>query len=207
MKSPLLYLLPPALATLVMAHAAVPPSAPVYILMPDSSPALRVLSSALDTLGYTQTSLPLSLSLSLSTDGTNAELGGTYAILTPGAEQYKNISRADPSARFILPLPRSESTGAKSNYDWLGTTKSREQQQEQQQQPQQQPQPWSGPAHEVDAIRAFFAGQERESLRLLELDVFASGSHEQAQTWVTLCEFLGLGYSVVERLKLWHFPK
>ncbi|KAI1816669.1 hypothetical protein GGS20DRAFT_170726 [Poronia punctata] len=40
--------------------------------------------------------------------------------------------------------------------------------------------------------------------QLLVLDV---GSDARAHTWVTLCEFLGLGYSVVERLKLWRFPQ
>lgn len=28
----------------------------------------------------------------------------------------------------------------------------------------------------------------------------------QAENWVALCDFLGLGYSTVERLKLWQFP-
>lgn len=38
---------------------------------------------------------------------------------------------------------------------------------------------------------------------LLVLDVH---SRDEAQTWVVLCDFLGLGYSVVERLRLWRFP-
>lgn len=29
---------------------------------------------------------------------------------------------------------------------------------------------------------------------------------KQAEKWVALCDFLGLGYSTVERLKLWEFP-
>ncbi|KAI1825576.1 hypothetical protein F4861DRAFT_537825 [Xylaria intraflava] len=175
MKKTSLFLLPPALATLVVARAA-PPSV-VYILTPDN-PALAAMSSALNTLGYTQAS-PQTAS--------GAESSGTYAALEPGTA-YKNISRANPEARFILP---AQQTGA--GHDRSGETKVREQ--------------WPG-EHDVDSIRAFFAEMgESSTSRLLELDVFAPRSHEQAQTWVALCDFLGLGYSVVERLKLWHFPK
>lgn len=34
----------------------------------------------------------------------------------------------------------------------------------------------------------------------------AQGLGTQAENWVALCDFLGLGYSTVERLKLWQFP-
>jgi hypothetical protein len=49
----------------------------------------------------------------------------------------------------------------------------------------------------------------KRSSRLLVLEVLPADSNPYAQTetWVTLCEFLGLGYSTVERLKLWRFPK
>lgn len=46
-----------------------------------------------------------------------------------------------------------------------------------------------------------------EEVELLELRIDAAGARgTQAQKWVALCEFLGLGYSTVERLKLWQFP-
>lgn len=41
----------------------------------------------------------------------------------------------------------------------------------------------------------------------LEMSVNAAQSlGTQAENWVALCDFLGLGYSTVERLKLWQFP-
>lgn len=43
--------------------------------------------------------------------------------------------------------------------------------------------------------------------RLLELSMDpAETLSAQAEKWVALCNFLGLGYSTVERLKLWQFP-
>ncbi|KAI3325152.1 hypothetical protein HD806DRAFT_533746 [Xylariaceae sp. AK1471] len=180
------FLLPASLASLVLAHS---PS--IYILMP-STPALTAVSSALNTLGYTY---------SESTASSNsAELGldpSTYAVLASGTA-YKNISRANPEARFIL-LAASDSS-ANSN-SWLGTFFREEEEEEEE----------DVKKYDADSVRAFFADMGSESGRngasqLLELDVFATSSHAQAQTWVALCDFLGLGYSVVERLKLWHFP-
>ncbi|KAL7625684.1 hypothetical protein AAE478_004905 [Parahypoxylon ruwenzoriense] len=66
----------------------------------------------------------------------------------------------------------------------------------------------AGPAGH--SVRAFFGEEEEEGGRapgLLELDVLALESAVQAENWVALCKFLGLGYSVVERLGLWHFPR
>ncbi|KAI1444817.1 hypothetical protein F5Y02DRAFT_418611 [Annulohypoxylon stygium] len=42
---------------------------------------------------------------------------------------------------------------------------------------------------------------------ILELDVLALEKGTQAENWVRLCDFLGMGYSIVERLGLWHFPQ
>ncbi|KAI1422223.1 hypothetical protein F5Y12DRAFT_644959 [Xylaria sp. FL1777] len=172
---------PVSLASLVLAQAASPA---VYILMP-SNPALTVMSSALNTLGY---------SYSESTASNGVDLGldpSTYAILQLGTA-YQNISRDNPEARFILP------SFAADSHSWLGLFS---------------PEQRVGKdllSDDADSIRAFFADREgagRGASQLLELDISAYDSHIQAQTWVTLCDFLGLGYSVVERLKLWRFPQ
>ncbi|KAI5867300.1 hypothetical protein GGS23DRAFT_592626 [Durotheca rogersii] len=55
-------------------------------------------------------------------------------------------------------------------------------------------------------VRSFFARESR-SRQLLELDVLALERAAQADNWVALCDYLGLGYSVVERLGLWRFPR
>ncbi|KAI1736656.1 hypothetical protein F4680DRAFT_451745 [Xylaria scruposa] len=182
------FLLPASLASLVVARATSSPS--VYILMPSSNPALTAVSSALNTLGY---------SYSEPTGG-SSDLGlnpSTYAVLEPGTVSYQNISRDNPSARFILPAAATKAAEGSSS-SWLGALF-----------PERQPAENLRP-DSADSIRAFFAEMEdtgRDASQLLELDVFAHGSHAQAQTWVALCDFLGLGYSVVERLKLWQFPQ
>ncbi|KAI8951031.1 hypothetical protein F4801DRAFT_547032 [Xylaria longipes] len=179
------FLLPASLASLVLAQAASPPS--VYILMP-SNPALTAVSSALNTLGYSYSEITAS----------SNELGldpNTYAVLRAGTMSYRNISRDNPSARFILPAGK---TGDGSN-SWLDAFFR-----------EQQVADDLGTGSSAESIRAFFAEMEHAgqgASQLLELDVFARGSHDQAQTWVALCDFLGLGYSVVERLKLWRFPQ
>ncbi|KAF2963524.1 hypothetical protein GQX73_g10041 [Xylaria multiplex] len=173
--------LPVSLASLVLAQAASPA---VYIFMP-SNTALTVMSSALNTLGY---------SYAESTATGDVDLGldpSTYTILAPGTE-YRNISQHNPGARFILP------TFTKGSYSWLGVFSQEERVSQDLR------------SDDTDSIRSFFADMEEAgsgTSQLLELDMFSYDSHTQAQTWVTLCDFLGLGYSVVERLKLWRFPQ
>ncbi|KAK5627115.1 hypothetical protein RRF57_002830 [Xylaria bambusicola] len=144
------------------------------------------MSSALDTLGYSYSESTTSASgVDLRTDP------AAYTIISQGTA-YKNISRENPETRFILP------TFAADSQSWLALFS------------QERPAEKDVRSDDVDSIRAFFANTEGASTgasQLLELDVFSYDSHTQAQTWVTLCDFLGLGYSVVERLKLWRFPQ
>ncbi|CAJ2510371.1 Uu.00g050740.m01.CDS01 [Anthostomella pinea] len=190
-------LLPASMASLVLAVSAsaslsvsTPPS--IYVLMP-SAPATTgsgsgsAVAEALNILGYSQWHPPHAdhqTSRSLSPD--------TYAVLAFSTE-YVNISRSNPDARFILPIePKTRSSRPGP---WLGAllqTRSAWRRKE--------------VANEyAETVRDFFA-REEASRQLLELDVDAPRSDAQAQTWVALCDFLGLGYSVVERLKLWRFP-
>ncbi|KAI0456719.1 hypothetical protein F5B21DRAFT_466514 [Xylaria acuta] len=188
------FLLPASLASLVLARANASPAPPpsVYILMP-SNPALTAVSSALNTLGYSYAESTVS-----SSSSSSGALGldpSTYAVLEAGTVSYQNISRDNPSARFILPATKAADGSLSS---WLGAFFQERQVAEDLR------------SDSADSIRAFFAEMEEAGLgasQLLELDVFAHGSHDQAQTWVALCDFLGLGYSVVERLRLWRFPQ
>jgi hypothetical protein len=58
----------------------------------------------------------------------------------------------------------------------------------------------------TESVHAFYS-RAKHSHRLLELDVYASGQGVEQDKWTDLCSFLGLGYSMVERQKLWYFPK
>lgn len=180
MKLP--FILPALLAGPVLSQA-IPPS--VYILMPNN-PTLMALSSALSILGYGQSELEVSAGSNTALEADQKPL--TYTILPPGSA-YKNISRADPSAKFILPITRSR---ASTWYGFFQTQIGQELESDEY----------------TDSIRAFFADKTLSDgkPRLFELDVFPPESHAQAETWVALCDFLGLGYSIVERLKLWRFP-
>jgi hypothetical protein len=81
-----------------------------------STPALTAVSSALNTLGYTYSESLASSGSSTSTSSTGLGLDpSTYAVLAPGTA-YRNISRTNPEARFILPA--SSDSPPKS---WLGT--------------------------------------------------------------------------------------
>ncbi|KAI1749718.1 hypothetical protein F4782DRAFT_292597 [Xylaria castorea] len=187
------FLLPASLASLVLAQATSPPPPSVYILMP-SNPALTAVSSALNTLGYSYSEATASSDFGL-------DPGSTYAVLEPGTVSYQNISRDNPSARFILPATKAAAAADGSSNSWVGAFFHGQRQLAD-----------SLGSDGADSIRAFFAEMDdaasgRDASQLLELDVFAHGSHAQAQTWVALCDFLGLGYSVVERLKLWRFPQ
>ncbi|KAI0015954.1 hypothetical protein F4780DRAFT_783662 [Xylariomycetidae sp. FL0641] len=177
MKSVLL--LPLSLASLAVAQAQLSrPS--IYVLLPSEEPTSAV-TEALDILGYSH-----------STGGAIADYPtldtDTYTILSQGAE-YQNISRLHPEAKFILPT--SSRPKAQSRFSYFFQTKPTTQQ------------PVS--REYQTSVRDFFE-QTAGSPQLLELDVDAPRSDLQAQTWVTLCEFLGLGYSMVERMKLWQFP-
>ncbi|KAI1109362.1 hypothetical protein F5Y14DRAFT_432769 [Nemania sp. NC0429] len=190
----LLFSLQAFFAGLVLAQT-IPPS--VYVLMPNN-PTLRALSSALHILGFSGSELDVSLSASSSSSGGSAapDIGQkqslTYTILPPGTT-YQNISRADPSARFILPITRSTASSSWFGGFFQSPLLGHESQSDE----------------DTDSIRAFFADKAFSDgkPRLFELDVFPTESHAQAETWVALCDFLGLGYSIVERLKLWRFPE
>ncbi|KAI1182951.1 hypothetical protein F5B17DRAFT_418224 [Nemania serpens] len=180
---------------------AIPPS-PVYVLnIPNNPTALRAVSSALHTLGYAYSAFELGVSSSSSSSSRrNAALGvGQKSSLT-----YGNISRADPDARFILPVTRSSTTSPASS-SWFGGFLSPQTGRESR---------LSDEAPGLDSIREFFADRPfgNGKPRLYELDVSPLESRACAraltkpETWVALCDFLGLGYSIVERLKLRRFP-
>ncbi|KAI1497594.1 hypothetical protein F5X99DRAFT_396314 [Biscogniauxia marginata] len=177
--------IPLSLAGIALAHAvSVPPS--IYVLMP-SHPATGAVTEALSTLGYSRTE-----DASYFSDQARPD-PNTYTVLSPGTE-YMNISQLNPEAKFILPIGSRARGSARTRQSWLKTVSQYERTANQ-----------VTPNEYTQAVRDFFA-QTEASRQLLELDVHAPKAAMQAQTWVTLCDFLGLGYSVVERLKLWRFP-
>lgn len=153
------------------------PSQPAVYILGLSQSSSAVLSQALDTLGYSG--------------------GGGSAATEEGAESYTELAVGDeymdialvyPNAKFILPLEKEEL----SNDDvFWGKGQQSER---------------SLNSNYTRLVRDFFA-RRGLSQQLLELDVQSSKPSVGAEKWVALADFLGLGYSVVERLKLWQFPR
>ncbi|KAI0112641.1 hypothetical protein F4776DRAFT_640164 [Hypoxylon sp. NC0597] len=160
---------------------------PVYILK-TSEPATLALGKALDTLGYTRQ----------GTTKPNPDAPSNAYIEVTSDAQLTEIGRSYPEAKFIipqgsrLPPPRhADDLAGIGPALWgrggAGAGAERE---------SSLPHDW--------ANHTLF--EEKRLQGLLELDVLALEAGAQAENWVALCQFLGMGYSVVERLGLWHFP-
>jgi hypothetical protein len=99
----LLFILPSLLAGPIVSHR-IPLS--VYILVPKNA-ALTALASALDTVGYGPSELGLSVS---SNEVAEEDQKPLMYVTLPPEVMCKNTSRADPNARFILPVTESKSS-------------------------------------------------------------------------------------------------
>ncbi|KAI1405973.1 hypothetical protein F4819DRAFT_442392 [Hypoxylon fuscum] len=166
-------------------HAIVSPS--IYVLR-TSQPATNALGKALDTLGYNRLGSVLdSVDQIASSD--------TYIEISSSA-QFLNVTRSFPEAQFILPSSKgNDGSSDMCAWSWVGGACH----------------DWRssdllGEEDHVQLARTLFSEEERSQV-FLELDVLALEKAAQAENWVELCKFLGMGYSMVERLKLWHFPQ
>ncbi|KAI1391474.1 uncharacterized protein F4822DRAFT_427323 [Hypoxylon trugodes] len=155
-------------------------SPPIYILK-TTQRATTALSKALDALGYSRLEPRPDL-------GNQTASYNTYLEVTSSSE-LEGISTFDQDAKFILPRGSGN-----TKRGW-----------------------WIQGAHELKRSQSLakddawlahdLFSEENGAQELLELDVLALETATQAENWVTLCKFLGMGYSVVERLGLWHFPQ
>lgn len=205
----LLSLLSLSNATVAVGRGA-PASGPVYILGAPSSSGngaagVARVGSALRTLGFPTTYLPF-----LADDNgiTNAT---TYY------DHYAAIVSREPGAKFILPADSSSPSESNWLRRLLSSPKEKQRTNGASLQPRSNTNGNDAHPHTL-ALRALFS-QPAHSQQLLELrfdgnneaDSHQSNSvalppSEQLQAWEQLCDFLGLGYSVVERLKLRRFP-
>ncbi|KAI1214646.1 uncharacterized protein F4807DRAFT_4666 [Annulohypoxylon truncatum] len=198
MKAPLLFTLS-FLAPSILAstnHATTSASQPIFVLK-TSQTATSVLSKALGKLGYIHQEARQGNYSASSTPNINANTN-TYVEVTSDA-QLLEISRAHPEAKFIIPsgsqLFSASEDGAPGS--WWGRQRA------------SGAELVGGEGGGIWFAQDFLSEKnENEKLdEVLELDVLALEKGAQAENWVRLCDFLGLGYSVVERLSLWHFPQ
>ena len=157
----------------------------VYILQ-TTPQATRASAQALRALGYSQA----------CTTGSQAhcsQAGPTYTELSTG-EDALDAFRPDSDSKFIIPWDlRAQHQNQVHGHQKRSSSSSDHASA-------------NDTAARVESVQAFYT-QAKDSDRLLELDVYASGQGVEQDKWIDLCSFLGLGYSMVERQKLWYFPK
>lgn len=151
----------------------------VYILQ-TTPQATRASAEALRALGYSRACAGPETQCS--------QTGPTYSELSTG-EDALNAFKPNGDSKFIIPwdlrVQHSSQVQKRSapGHNFANDTAAR-----------------------AESVQAFYS-QAKNSDRLLELDVYASGQGVEQDKWIDLCSFLGLGYSMVERQKLWYFPK
>ncbi|KAI1452706.1 hypothetical protein F4805DRAFT_446366 [Annulohypoxylon moriforme] len=159
--------------------------APIFVLKTTHT-ATSVLSKALSKLGY----IHQDPNTSRQSNYTSNIEANTYVEVTSDT-QLLEIANLHPEAKFII--PRGSRLSASSSW-WgseLMTTREAS----------------SGSGGGGSWFAQPFVSEKEEVNGILELDVLALEKGAQAENWVRLCDFLGLGYSVVERFGLWHFPQ
>lgn len=155
-------------------------SHPVYIL--DTTCAAQstaiLLGRALNKIGYTP-HRPYD-----ATVGRRGQTGprsslppNTYTCLSVQGTDYIHLARQSPESRFMTHGVGDSATGLGN--DTVGRR-------------------WQ-------EMRQFFSQWPHLS-QLLIIDVYAPEQAKQAENWERICVFLGLGYSMVERMGLWLLP-
>ncbi|KAM3064826.1 hypothetical protein ACMFMG_010464 [Clarireedia jacksonii] len=186
--SPFITTLLPMLATSTQINTPQSQQPAIFILGDHASHTAAV-GTALRTLGYTHTVLNDSFP-QLSTH--------TYTEL-PTASIPNDLTIQYPNSKFILPITSTSKSDSQFERrpcanSWLGLLAA-----------------WksdSRPNVSGDLENNAQHEQLRRSLergRLLEIALDERESR-RGEKWLMLCEFLDLGYSVVERLKLKEFP-
>lgn len=158
----------------------------VYILQ-TTPQATRASAQALRALGYSK-------ACTTGSEAQCSQAGPTYTELSTG-EDALDAFNPNGDSKFIIPWDlRAQREGQvyghqkRSSSSSLSHTSAND------------------TVSRLESVQAFYT-RAKDSDRLLELDVYASGQGVEQDKWIDLCSFLGLGYSMVERQKLWYFPK
>lgn len=141
------------------------------------------ISTALETLGYKQI-LPGTFPISSADQDSHQ---GTFRVVSVefGIEKQNIMS---PGAKFILPVGNDKITQIEyPNKEGLGDEQG------------------SASQNCIHFVQDIFA-QSNQEARLLVFQTTIN-SHRVGDDWSKLCQFLGLGYSVVERYRLRQFPE
>ena len=101
----------------------------------------------------------------------------TYTFLCIQRDEYVHLAREDPEVKFITHAVADNAVNSGNDTGAL---------------------PWREMQH--------FFSQQPHSHQLLIVDVNAPERANQAENWEKICVFLGLGYSMVERMRLWLLP-
>ncbi|KAG8164497.1 hypothetical protein KVR01_006415 [Diaporthe batatas] len=169
-------------------------SSPSVYILQTTPQATRASAQALRALGYRK-------ACTTGSEAQCSQAGPTYTELSTG-EDALDAFRPDGDSKFIIPwdlraqregqvhghhMHHKRSSSSSSSSGRVHTSA-------------------NDTASGIESVQAFYT-RAKDSDRLLELDVYASGQGVEQDKWIDLCSFLGLGYSMVERQKLWYFPK
>ncbi|QSZ36326.1 hypothetical protein DSL72_007452 [Monilinia vaccinii-corymbosi] len=178
------------------------PNHPSIFILSNHAPSTSALETALQTLGYTYIS-PHAL------NGSSPQLRTHTFTKLPITAAFNDLTMQYPNTKFIVPVSSAQKDEDREGdwerrlyaNSWLTHLAA-----------------WSGlskSASDIESVRVTGTAQgeqlnptkrslEREG-RLLEIALDEQESH-RGETWLRLCQFLDLGYSVVERLNLKEFP-
>jgi hypothetical protein len=174
------------------------PHSQVYLLG-SSRTGIAAISTALRTLGYRQILPP---DVSINSRDSDSVAQDTFSVI---ASEFgvQGLSSISPSAKFIMPVeydkaPQIDHSRIQpSERSWLDQSNEEGYGDDQ----------GYAKSYQIytSSIHDFFAQPDQEA-KLLEFHV-NKDSPSMGEDWSTLCKFLGLGYSVVERHRLRQFPK
>lgn len=162
-----------------------PTNSPSVYILQTTPQATRASAEALRALGYSRACTGPEAQCSQS--------GPTYSELSTG-EDALDAFRPNGDSKFIIPWDLRVQHSSSQIHGHQKRSALSDQASA------------NDTAARAASVRAFYS-QAKDSDRLLELDVYASGQGVEQDKWIDLCSFLGLGYSMVERQKLWYFPK
>jgi hypothetical protein len=177
------------------------PSIPSVVVLSGQA-GISSLDIALQTLVYTCSNLnPNHFQNAIQHHHHNA----TTASFRSWTTFYQDVVLSRPETKFILPISDKVNAALKTDkirqpcaHSWLGMAMRGGEE------PEKQEELNSG--DHVEAVQKYFREQQLES-KLLVFPIDESRDAGVGDRWAELCNFLQLGYSIVERLRRHTFPR
>lgn len=169
----------------------------VYIVG-SSRKGITAISTALRTLGYRQILPP---AITIDDPDLAAVTEGTFSVISLEFEVH-GLCSILPGVKFIVPV--EDENASQIDYSQINRGDRGWPNKEAYGEDQGQPGPYRNLSSLISLTHEFLA-QSGGKPKVLEFQI-KNDRHRMGDDWPTLCKFLGLGYSTVERLRLRKFP-